>query len=78
MIIYYRDDAAWFEEGYEPSDDERRVLAQFTEALPDIPCAIQINNVCEYRLVDGGSNLDSHWVDYHFNVEELSSLPTRT
>jgi hypothetical protein len=81
MIIEYRDQVAWIAAS-DPSEDERQVLAQFTEALPDIPKTIRVNNVCEYVKIAEGKfenadtrTLDCYWVDYHFNVQGESQLP---
>lgn len=82
MIIEYKDDVAWIEDGYQPSDDERQVLSQFTDALPDIPLVIRINNVCEYvkvaegKFEDGETRaVDCYWVEYLFNTQGRSQLP---
>lgn len=76
MIIGYRDDVAWIVNNDDPTPDERQVLLQFTEALPDAPSVIRINNLCEYVKMEGGEFCDrSKWVEYYFNVQGETPLP---
>ena len=82
MIIEYSGEVAWVGGGYLPSEDERQVLSQFTEALPDVPKIIRISNICEYESVASGRfedadsrDLDCNWVEYYFNVQGETQLP---
>jgi hypothetical protein len=51
MKIYFKDNCTWFERSYEPTDDDRRVLAIVTEKLPDIPMVVPITiGKVEYAL----------------------------
>lgn len=51
MKIFLQDGCAWFEPGYEPTKDERKVLAAVTAALPDA-----LPTVEGYELVAEGSD----------------------
>lgn len=78
MIIDYQSNAAWIRGNPTPSDDERAVLAQVTDALPDLPFTVRINNVCEYVKIAEGvyggiPPNERRWVEYHFNVEAPTS-----
>lgn len=61
--IYFNKLCAWFAGGYSPNEGERKLLAAFTEGLPNPPVILRIDGR-DLMLRSGYQDGGLSWVEY--------------